>query len=120
MKLPGMKKAKAPGASEEEKALAAAQNRELARKNDEIVQRQKRILNSQRGGRASLLSGSERGVRAGEVRATRGSGGSVTGGSTSTGSGRGGGLSLLSGSARAARGGGGGGGFSGGGTSFVP
>lgn len=61
-------KASKPKQTAEEKALAAAQARELDRTQEEINERKRRTLRSEMGGRSSLLSGSERGVREGEVR----------------------------------------------------
>lgn len=61
-----------PSKTAEERALERAQARELDRQYQEINERKRRILRSQIGGRSSLLSGSERGVREGEVRQTRG------------------------------------------------
>lgn len=63
-----------PSKTKQEKALVAAQMRELDRTQEEINEKRRRVLRSQIGGRGSLLSGSERGVREGEVRQMRGSG----------------------------------------------
>lgn len=59
---------KAPKKTPEEKALEAAQTRQLDQTEQEINDRKRRILRSEIGGRGSLLSGSERGVRPGETR----------------------------------------------------
>jgi len=99
-------KAKKPKQTPEERALMAAQTRELARQEDQITERKRRIMGAQRSGRASLLSGGERGVMPGEVRSVRGAGSGMTGGRTSTG-GKAGGMSLLGGGVRSGGGGGG-------------
>jgi hypothetical protein len=72
-------KAKKPKQTAEEKALAAAQARELDRTQEEINERKRRTLRSEMGGRSSLLSGSERGVREGEVRQMTGTPSSTAG-----------------------------------------
>jgi hypothetical protein len=95
-----MSLASKPKKSKEEKALDAAQARELDRTQDEINERKRRILRSEMGGRSSLLSGSERGVRPGETRLVSG-----VVGSGLSGGGRGG----VRGGVRGAGGGGGGG-----------
>lgn len=76
----GSLKPKKPKATSEQKALAAAQARELDRQSNEINERKRRILRSQIGGRSSLLSGSERGIRPGEVRQVSGSSTTATAG----------------------------------------
>jgi len=110
----GFMKAKAPKQTPEELALMRAQTTELARTQDQLNEQRRRIIRAQIGGRGSLLSGGERGVRAGEMRQTRGSGGGATGGRTmsGTGAGRAGaaGYAPGAGSSMFSGGGGGGGG----------
>ena len=85
----GFMKAKAPKQTPEELALVRAQTAELSRTSDQLNEQRRRIIRAQTGGRGSLLSGGERGVRAGETRSTRGSGGGATGGRTMSGVGAG-------------------------------
>lgn len=68
----GFMKPKAPKPTAEELALTRAQTAELSRTQDQLNEQRRRIIRAQVGGRGSLLSGSERGVRAGETRAMRG------------------------------------------------
>jgi hypothetical protein len=75
----GFMKAKAPKPTAEELALTRAQTAELARTQDQLNEQRRRIIRAQVGGRGSLLSGSERGVRPGETRAMRPSGAGATG-----------------------------------------
>lgn len=99
----GFMKAKTPKPTAEELALTRAQTAELARTQDQLNEQRRRVIRAQVGGRGSLLSGSERGVRAGESRAMMG------------GSGGGGGRSGGTGSSRAGAGGYAGGAMAGGG-----
>lgn len=85
----GFMKAKAPKQTPEELALMRAQTTELARTQDQLNEQRRRIIRAQTGGRGSLLSGGERGIRAGETRQSRGSGGGATGGRTLSGAGAG-------------------------------
>lgn len=64
--------AKKPKKTAEERALEAAQARELDRTQNDINEKKRRTLRAQYTSRGSLLSGSERGVRPGEVRLTKG------------------------------------------------
>jgi hypothetical protein len=84
----GFMKAKTPKPTAEELALTRAQTAELSRTQDELTERRRRIIRAQVGGRGSLLSGSERGIRPGESRAMVGSTGGGAGRSGGTGSGR--------------------------------
>lgn len=67
-----MGKPKTPKKTPEERALIRLQAAELSRTGDEINERKRRIIRGQMGGRSSLLSGSARGIRQGEVRLTAG------------------------------------------------
>ena len=79
----GFMKAKAPKQTPEELALMRAQTAELARTQDQLNEQRRRIIRAQTGGRGSLLSGGERGVRAGESRGMAGgSSGAGAGGRT--------------------------------------
>lgn len=106
----GFMKAKAPKQTPEELALLRAQTVELGRTQDQLNEQRRRIIRAQTGGRGSLLSGGERGVRAGETRSTRGSGGGATGGRTlsGTGAGRAGAAGYAPGAGSSMFGGGGG------------
>lgn len=65
--------AKKPKPTAAEKALESAQLREISRQDAAINEKRSRILRAQTGSRASLLSGSERGVKPGEQRLSTGS-----------------------------------------------
>ena len=66
-------KAKRPQKTPEEQALLRLQIAELSRSGQDIAERRRRIIRGQLGGRSSLLSGSERGIRTGEARLSAGS-----------------------------------------------
>lgn len=81
----GFMKAKAPKQTPEELALMRAQTAELARTQDQLNEQRRRIIRAQTGGRGSLLSGGERGVRAGESRGMAGGSAGAGGGSRTLG-----------------------------------
>ena len=92
-------KAKPPKKTAEEKALAAAQARELDRTQKEIDEKKRRTLRAQYGS-TSLLSGSERGVVEGETRLMRGSAGTSSLAGRTRGGGRRAGAASILGMAR--------------------
>lgn len=68
-----------PQKTPEEQALLRLQIAELSRTGQDLAEKRRRIIRSQLGGRSSLLSGSERGIRPGEIRPTSTSGASMAG-----------------------------------------
>lgn len=75
-------KAKKPKKTAEERALESAQARELDRTGEALNEKKRRTLRSEIGGRGSLLSGSERGIRPGEQRLGRATSATSTPGRT--------------------------------------